>query len=224
MLLFVALLPFSTALMVTHLSGPDINAAVLIYGINLLLASLMLSLLMFDIVSERSLVLDKVADETLEAKVRHRWTVIAVNIVGIAVAIVLPLAAVGLYVVDHRSRPSAPADQTPAALSAPNVRVLGSCASLTQVRFARREEGPRRRDHPRSSSTWRTVASWFESSELVTDGLGAAVLKEHAVIASEGSAAKRRLDADARGASGEHQGFSFKACRRSSRSVSWKPS
>ena len=99
MLLFVALLPFSTALMVTHLSGPDINAAVLIYGINLLLASLMLSLLMFYIVSERSLVLDEVADETLEAKVRHRWTVIAVNVAGIVVAVVLPLAAVGLYVI-----------------------------------------------------------------------------------------------------------------------------
>jgi len=99
MLLFVALLPFSTALMVTHLSGPDISAAVLIYGINLLLASLMLSLLMFYIASERTLVLDEVADETLEVKVRQRWAVIAVNVVAIAVAIVLPLAAVGLYLI-----------------------------------------------------------------------------------------------------------------------------
>ena len=45
------------------------------------------------------------------------------------------------------------------------------------------------------------------SSEFVTDGLGAAVLKEHAIVVTEGGAAKRRLDADARGASGEHQGL-----------------
>ena len=56
MLLFVGLLPFSTNLLVTHLSGPDVEAAVVIYGINVLLASLALSLLMFYIASERSLV------------------------------------------------------------------------------------------------------------------------------------------------------------------------
>ena len=45
LLLFVGLLPFSTALMVTHLDGADAKPAVLIYGVNLLLASLVLSLL-----------------------------------------------------------------------------------------------------------------------------------------------------------------------------------
>jgi uncharacterized membrane protein len=99
MLLFVGVLPFSTNLMVTHLSGPDVEAAVVIYGVNVLLASLTLSLLMFYIASERSLVVDGVADETLEAKVRQRWVVIALNVVAIAIAIVLPLAAVGLYLV-----------------------------------------------------------------------------------------------------------------------------
>lgn len=54
---------------------------------------------MFYISSERSLVHGHVADEILEAKVRQRWGMIAVNIVAIAVAIVQPLAAVGLYVV-----------------------------------------------------------------------------------------------------------------------------
>ncbi len=99
MLLFVAVLPFSTNLMVTRISAPDVEAAVVIYGVNVLLASLALSLLMFYIASERSLVLDGVADETLEAKVRQRWLVIALNVVAIGVAIVLPLAAVGLYLV-----------------------------------------------------------------------------------------------------------------------------
>ncbi len=99
MLLFVGLLPFSTSMMVTHLSGPDVTAAVVIYGTNVLLASLALSLLMFYITSERSLVVGDVADETLEAKVRQRWIVIAVNLVGIAIALVAPLAAVGVYLI-----------------------------------------------------------------------------------------------------------------------------
>jgi uncharacterized membrane protein len=97
LLLFVGVLPFSTNLLVTHLSGPDVEAAVVIYGINVLLASLCLSLLMFYIASERSLVIDGVADETLEAKVRQRWVVIGLNIAAIALAVVAPLAAVGVY-------------------------------------------------------------------------------------------------------------------------------
>ena len=97
MLLFVGVLPFSTNLMVTHLSGPDVEAAVIIYGLNVLLASLALSLLMFYIASERSLVLDGIADETLEAKVRQRWILIGLNVAGIALAVVAPLAAVGVY-------------------------------------------------------------------------------------------------------------------------------
>ena len=99
MLLFVGVLPFSTNLMVTHLSGPDVEPAVIIYGVNVLLASLCLSLLMFYIASERSLVLDGVADETLEAKVRQRWVLIGLNVAGIALAVVAPLAAVGVYLV-----------------------------------------------------------------------------------------------------------------------------
>ena len=99
MLLFVGVLPFSTNLMVTHLSGPDVEAAVVIYGVNVLLASLCLSLLMFYIASERSLVIDGVADETLEAKVRQRWVVIGLNVAAIALAVVAPIAAVGLYLV-----------------------------------------------------------------------------------------------------------------------------
>ncbi len=99
MLLFVGVLPFSTNLMVTHLSGPDVEAAVVIYGVNVLLASLTLSLLMFYIASERSLLVDGVADETLEAKVRQRWAVIGLNVAAILVALVVPLAAVGLYLI-----------------------------------------------------------------------------------------------------------------------------
>ena len=97
MLLFVGTLPFTTALMVTHFQGADATVAVMIYGINLLLASGALSLLMFYVASERSLVADTVADQELAAKVRRRWLVIGVNLVAIGVAVVAPLVAVGLY-------------------------------------------------------------------------------------------------------------------------------
>jgi hypothetical protein len=54
---------------------------------------------MFYIASERSLVHGHVADETLEAKVRQRWAAIVLNLVAIAIAFVLPLVAVGLYLI-----------------------------------------------------------------------------------------------------------------------------
>ena len=47
--------------MVTHLEGPDTSAAVIIYGVNLLVRSATLGLLMFYIASERSLNRDDVA-------------------------------------------------------------------------------------------------------------------------------------------------------------------
>jgi uncharacterized membrane protein len=99
LLLFVGVLPFSTSMMVSHLSGPDTTAAVVIYGLNVLLASLALSLLMFYIARERSLLVDGVADVTLAAKVRWRWVVIGLNVAAILLALVAPLAAVGLYLV-----------------------------------------------------------------------------------------------------------------------------
>ena len=71
----------------------------MIYGVNVLLASLTLSLLMFYIASERSLVVDGVADETLDGKVHQRWVLIALNVAAIALAVVAPLAAVGLYLI-----------------------------------------------------------------------------------------------------------------------------
>jgi uncharacterized membrane protein len=99
MLLFVALLPFSTELMVTHLTGPDVTPAVVIYGVNVLLGSLALSLLMFYIAGERSIVLDGVADETLDAKVRQRWILIVLNIAAIVLALIAPLVAIGVYLI-----------------------------------------------------------------------------------------------------------------------------
>ena len=96
-MLFVGILPFATNLMVTHLSGPDSEVAVLLYGVNVLLASVALSMLMAYIARERSLVVDGVADATLQAKVRQRWWLIGLAVVGVVIAAIAPAVAVGLY-------------------------------------------------------------------------------------------------------------------------------
>ena len=98
-LLFVAVLPFTTSLMVSHLSGPDVGVAVLIYGINGLSASLLLTILMAHLVRERTLLVDDVADETLAALTRQRQVSTVVWIVAVLCALVAPLVSVGLYVV-----------------------------------------------------------------------------------------------------------------------------
>ena len=98
-LLFIALLPFSTSLMVSNLAGPDEQMAVFIYGLNVLVASVMLTLLMAYLVRERTLLIDEVADETLAAMTRQRRISNGVWSVAVACALVAPLVAVGLYVV-----------------------------------------------------------------------------------------------------------------------------
>jgi uncharacterized membrane protein len=99
MLLFVALLPFMTSLMVTRISTPDISIAAFIYGLNVLFASLMLSLLMFYIARQPQLVVDEIADETLKRIYRQRWIAIGVSAFAVVLALVAPFAAVTLYLV-----------------------------------------------------------------------------------------------------------------------------
>ena len=100
LLLFVGLLPFSTALMVTHLDGADAKPAVLIYGVNLLLASVVLSLLIRYLAREPSLLVDVVAEGSLRRVTRQRWTSLGLSVLAIAVALVAPKVAVGLYLVE----------------------------------------------------------------------------------------------------------------------------
>jgi uncharacterized membrane protein len=97
-LLFVAVMPFTTSLMVTHLTGPDVEEAVLIYGLNVFVASLMLTFLMRYVARRRTLVVDEVADEDLAAMARHYRVSNSVWLVAIAFALIAPLVAVGLYV------------------------------------------------------------------------------------------------------------------------------
>ena len=96
-LLFIGVLPFTTSLMVRNLSGPDVEVAVLVYGINVLIASLLLSFLLVYIARDRRLVVDEVADDTLAAIARRRWAAIGVEVVAVLCALIVPLVAVSLY-------------------------------------------------------------------------------------------------------------------------------
>ena len=97
-LLFIALLPFSTNLMVSNLSGPDLGVAVVVYGLNVFVASVMLTLLMAYLVRQRSLLGGEVADEKLASLTRQRRISNGVWLIAVVVALVAPPIAVGLYV------------------------------------------------------------------------------------------------------------------------------
>ena len=97
LLLFVGLLPFATSLMVTHLSGADVEIAVLLYGVDLMLATLTLSLLILYVAREPALLVDEIDEATLQRVVRQRWASIGLNAVAIVFALVAPQVAVGLY-------------------------------------------------------------------------------------------------------------------------------
>jgi len=70
-----------------------------VYGINLLLASLLLSFLLVYIARDRRLAADEVADETLAAVARRQWAGILVEAVALVVTLFAPLLAVGFYLV-----------------------------------------------------------------------------------------------------------------------------
>ena len=99
LLLFVGLLPFATKVMVSHLTGADARAAVLFYGVDLLLASLVLTLLILYVAQEPALLVDDLAEGTLSAVARERWVAIGLNVLAIAVALLAPRVAVVLYLV-----------------------------------------------------------------------------------------------------------------------------
>jgi TMEM175 potassium channel family protein len=98
-LIFVALLPFVTRLMVTRISTVDISMATFIYGLNVLISSLMLSLLMFYVAQQPHLVVDKLADDTLKRLYRQRWIAIGVGTFAVILALVAPFVAVVLYLI-----------------------------------------------------------------------------------------------------------------------------
>ena len=99
MLLFVALFPFSTRLLVTHLDGSDEDVATILYGLNVLVASFTLSLLIFYVAREPALLVDDTTEETLKRVLQRRWIGFGLASFGVIVALVAPTVAVGLYLI-----------------------------------------------------------------------------------------------------------------------------
>ena len=96
-LLFVTLLPFTTRVMVIHIFTPD---AALVYGLNALIASLALSLLMFYFARQPRLMVDELFDETLKRMYRQRRFATGVGAFAVILALVAPLVAIVLYLVE----------------------------------------------------------------------------------------------------------------------------
>ena len=99
LLLFVAMLPFATSLMVSNLGQTDVGTGVLIYGVVVLLASVTLTLLMIYVAREEELLVDDVADDVLRVIYRQRWVSIGVNAFALVLALFEPLFAVMLYLI-----------------------------------------------------------------------------------------------------------------------------
>ena len=97
-LLFIALLPFATSLMVSNIGGPDARVAVLVYGLDVLIASVMLTLLMIYLVRGRTLLQGELADETVAALARQRRISSSVWLIAVVSALIAPPVAIGLYV------------------------------------------------------------------------------------------------------------------------------
>lgn len=97
LLLFVSLLPFTTGLMATYLRNSEgEKIAIIIFGLNLTLASLMVNVLLRYARIEPGLV-DPSSDDELVLFAKQRRVSITIQAVATGLALVLPYVAVGLY-------------------------------------------------------------------------------------------------------------------------------
>lgn len=99
LLLFVSLLPFTTALMATHLqNSAGEQVAVVIFGLNLTLASAMVNVI-FRYAAHSTALADQSADQQLTAFARQRRTSITVQAAATCLALLAPYLAASLYLV-----------------------------------------------------------------------------------------------------------------------------
>ena len=98
LLLFVSLLPFSTHLMVLHMEGEGAREAVAVYGVNLFLASGMITALIYYAARDRYLVVDDVADEIVKQAFRRRRVYLILIAASIIVGLIAPVIALGFYI------------------------------------------------------------------------------------------------------------------------------
>jgi uncharacterized membrane protein len=98
MLFFVSLLPFSTSLMATHIAGAGSRLSVLLYGLDLLIASYMLNTIMRYLARRPQLLVDGLAEDDLRILVLRRRYGVILNGIGVLLALFLPPVAIAIYI------------------------------------------------------------------------------------------------------------------------------
>jgi len=97
-LFFVSIVPFTTSLMASHISGGGSQISVLIYGLDLFVASLMLNAIMRYLARRPRLLVDDIAEEDFHILERRRRYGIFFNGIGVLLALFLPQVAVAIYI------------------------------------------------------------------------------------------------------------------------------
>ena len=97
LLLFVSLLPFTTSLMANHLGDTGQHIAVVVFGVNLTLASLMVNVMFGYAGRTAGVADDEAADAEIRAFGRQRRVVVVLQAVATVIGLLLPLIAVVFY-------------------------------------------------------------------------------------------------------------------------------
>jgi uncharacterized membrane protein len=99
LLLFVSFLPFTTSLLANHLDDSGAHIAVVIFGINLTLASLMVNVMFGYAGRAEGVAADDTADDELRAFDRQRRSAVILQAVATLIGLVIPFLAVVIYLV-----------------------------------------------------------------------------------------------------------------------------
>jgi uncharacterized membrane protein len=97
LLLFVSFLPYTTSLMAEHLTDAGQRVGVVIFGANLFVGSLMMSLLAAYVGRHPELAADELDREQARSFVRRRVALLVLNGLSVVVGFLLPTVAVVLY-------------------------------------------------------------------------------------------------------------------------------
>jgi uncharacterized membrane protein len=99
LLLFVSFLPFTTSLLANHLDDSGAHIAVVVFGINLTLASLMVNVMFGYAGRAEGVAADDAADDELLAFDRQRRSAVILQAVATLIGLVIPFLAVVIYLV-----------------------------------------------------------------------------------------------------------------------------
>jgi len=99
LLLFVSFLPFTTSLMATHLDDAGNGVAVVIFGINLTLASFFVNVLIGYVARAEELTADDAAEEELRAFEKERRFVLVLMAAATVAGFFIPVSAVIIYLI-----------------------------------------------------------------------------------------------------------------------------